>query len=131
MKTDKSNLGNRLVNVLAVVFLVGSIYAGFKYILIPTSKFFWQIFVQSLKNGYQQYTIFTDQHLHTFLHWDMAFYLLLGLSFYLLPTIIAFIKKHPKKLSICFINIVFGWSFIGWILASIWSFSPPKKTTDY
>jgi hypothetical protein len=120
-----------LVNVFAVVFLLGAIYTGFKFILIPTSKFIWSMFVNSLKDGYQQYTTFTEQHLHTFMQLDMAFYLFVGVSIYLLPTIISFIRKHPKKISIGFTNIFFGWSVIGWILALIWSLSSTKPPDIY
>ncbi|OHB25415.1 MAG: hypothetical protein A2X84_14180 [Desulfuromonadaceae bacterium GWC2_58_13] len=57
----------------------------------------------------------------------MAFYLLLGLSIYLVPTIIAFKKKHPSRRSIFFTNLFFGWSVIGWVLAMIWCYSTAES----
>jgi hypothetical protein len=113
-----------LVNILAVVLLLAAIYSAVAFIIIPVSKFMWVMLVNSVKDGYQQFLTVAD----IFMHWDMALYLLLGLSIYLVPTIIAFQKKHPSKRSILFTNILIGWSVIGWILALIWCFSSDNKS---
>jgi hypothetical protein len=42
-------------------------------------------------------------------------------SLYLLPTIIAAIRRHKNQAPIAIINIIFGWTFLGWIIALIWS----------
>lgn len=41
----------------------------------------------------------------------------LGGAFYLLPTIVAFIRKVPNRGSVLVINLFLGWSLIGWVVA--------------
>ena len=43
------------------------------------------------------------------------------IPFYLLPTIIAVVRHHPNILPIVLINILLGWTFLGWVGALIWS----------
>jgi len=119
LKVDRSKFGNMLVNILAVVLLLGIAYLALAFIIIPVSKFMWAASVNAVKDGYQQCIIFAE----TFMHLDMALYLLVGLFLYLLPTIIAFKKRHQSKRSIFFTNLLFGWSVIGWVLALIWGLS--------
>ncbi len=47
---------------------------------------------------------------------------LLGVLFYFLPTIIAFIKKPPSIASVVVINVFLGWTFIGWVVALAMAF---------
>ncbi|NNF05348.1 MAG: superinfection immunity protein [Candidatus Eisenbacteria bacterium] len=47
--------------------------------------------------------------------------LILALPVYFLPTIIAFYRGHPKKLPIIIINVLFGGTVIGWVIAFIWA----------
>ncbi len=42
-------------------------------------------------------------------------------AFYILPTIIAVLRGHPQKLAIAALNILLGWSFVGWVIALIWA----------
>ena len=42
-------------------------------------------------------------------------------AFYLLPSIIAISKGLRNAGAICAMNILLGWSLIGWIVALIWS----------
>jgi len=109
------------------VVLLGVIYSSVTFIIIPVSKFIWTATITAVKDGYQQFIATAE----TFMQWDMAFYLLIGLSIYLVPTIIAFKKKHPGRRSIFFVNAVFGWSLIGWVLALIWCLSPPKPAEKH
>lgn len=43
------------------------------------------------------------------------------LSLYFLPTIIALIRRQPNALAIFLLNFFLGWSFIGWVVALVWS----------
>jgi hypothetical protein len=45
------------------------------------------------------------------------------LLFYLIPTIVALIRGHRSVLAIGFVNVVLGWSVIGWLWAMIWALS--------
>ncbi|QUG43853.1 superinfection immunity protein [Psychrobacillus sp. INOP01] len=47
--------------------------------------------------------------------------LILVLAIYFLPTIIAALKKKTNFLPILLLNLLLGWSLIGWIVALIWA----------
>lgn len=54
-------------------------------------------------------------------------------AIYMIPTIIASRKKHKNLAAIATLNVVAGWSGIGWIAALIWSLtdgSKPKSQVD-
>lgn len=46
--------------------------------------------------------------------------IVIGLA-YLIPAVIAFLRGHQSKWAIAVLNILFGWTFIGWAIALIWS----------
>ena len=46
----------------------------------------------------------------------------LALFIYFLPTIIAIARKHINVLAIFVLNLLTGWTFIGWIISIVWSF---------
>ena len=59
---------------------------------------------------------------------DLAVWLLLlfgGGVFYLLPAIIA--NKHPNGTAIFWLNVLLGWTLIGWIVALIWVLTTPSS----
>jgi len=43
------------------------------------------------------------------------------LSLYFLPTIIALLRRQPNTLAIFLLNFFLGWSFVGWVVALVWS----------
>lgn len=47
--------------------------------------------------------------------------LLALLIFGLLPTIIAFVRKHHNRYAILALNVLLGWTVIGWAVALVWS----------
>ena len=49
--------------------------------------------------------------------------ILLGLAIYFIPTIIAFIRGHASKWGIMLVNLILGFTGIGWLFALIWSVS--------
>jgi hypothetical protein len=49
------------------------------------------------------------------------FGVLLILALYFLPTIIAWNKSFV--LQVFFLNLLVGWTFIGWVIAFIWAFN--------
>ncbi|HEX8247166.1 MAG TPA: superinfection immunity protein [Pyrinomonadaceae bacterium] len=51
----------------------------------------------------------------------VMFLVLLGGIIYFLPTIIAGSNGHNNFAIIFLLNLFLGWSFIGWIIAVIWS----------
>jgi Superinfection immunity protein len=49
----------------------------------------------------------------------------LAFGFYFLPTINAARKKHHNCAAIFLVNLLFGWTFFGWVIALIWSATKP------
>jgi hypothetical protein len=54
---------------------------------------------------------------------------LTGLAFSLallfLPALVAKFRHHPNTAAIFLINLFFGWTFIGWVIALIWACMRP------
>ncbi len=40
---------------------------------------------------------------------------------YFLPSLIAFLRQHKNKLAIFILNILLGWTGLGWAVALVWS----------
>jgi hypothetical protein len=54
--------------------------------------------------------------------WTTAAQLLFfGAIMYLTPSIVAIIKKHPQKIPILALNILLGWTLVGWAGALVWA----------
>lgn len=51
--------------------------------------------------------------------------LLLWLGIYTLPTIVAALRSHRSIFRIALVNILLGWSLIGWVIAFIWACTTP------
>jgi hypothetical protein len=51
---------------------------------------------------------------------------------YFLPAIIAYGRDHHNSTSIFLLNLLLGWSVLGWIAAIIWAFTAVqvKQTAD-
>jgi hypothetical protein len=67
--------------------------------------------------------IFTAQE------FKMIFTIVAGifLGLYLVPTLIAWIRGHEQKVAITALNLLLGWSVIGWIGSLVWSLTSPPK----
>jgi hypothetical protein len=52
------------------------------------------------------------------------------LAMYMIPTIIALLRKHRQAGAIAGLNILLGWTVLGWIGAFVWSLinSQPPQT---
>lgn len=48
--------------------------------------------------------------------------LLISAVVYMLPTIIAACRDHPQTFPIFLFNLFLGWTFLGWVVALVWSF---------
>ena len=49
------------------------------------------------------------------------FVFICSLVFYFLPTIIALMRRQRNSLAIFLLNFFLGWTFIGWVVALVWS----------
>ena len=47
--------------------------------------------------------------------------LLAVVGLYMLPTLIAFGRGHPRRQNIALVNILLGWTLIGWIAVFLWA----------
>ena len=54
-------------------------------------------------------------------------YLIIFAICYLLPTLIGFVRRHNSYIAIGILNLLLGWTIIGWIIALIWSFTGSVK----
>jgi hypothetical protein len=52
---------------------------------------------------------------------------LLGLVFYLAPTVMVLGRPKRNKVAIIALNIVGGWTVVGWIIALVWSLTDDDK----
>lgn len=51
------------------------------------------------------------------------FLVMITFVIYFVPTIVALQRKHGSSMAIVMVNALFGWTFIGWIWALLWSLS--------
>ena len=42
---------------------------------------------------------------------------------YFLPTIVAFARKRPNRVPLAIINVVCGWTIVGWFACLAWAFA--------
>jgi hypothetical protein len=50
-----------------------------------------------------------------------AVLLFLIATLYLLPTILAYGRDHPRRQQLGLMNILFGWTLIGWVATFLWA----------
>ena len=48
-------------------------------------------------------------------------FVVLIFAFYFLPTLIAFLRQHKNKLVIFLLNLLLGWTVLGWVVSLVWS----------
>lgn len=51
------------------------------------------------------------------------------LAFYALPTIVAFSRGHHNRVAILALNILLGWSGLGWVAALVWALTTVRPDT--
>lgn len=54
-------------------------------------------------------------------------FLLLFVVLYMLPTLVAYQNKKQDIIAIAVLNVLLGWSFVGWVIALIWAFTKNNK----
>jgi uncharacterized membrane protein len=47
--------------------------------------------------------------------------LVLIVLIYMLPTLIAFGREHPRRQDVAVLNILLGWTLIGWFVVFLWA----------
>ncbi|MGA7500764.1 MAG: superinfection immunity protein [Isosphaeraceae bacterium] len=51
-----------------------------------------------------------------------------GLYFW--PTLIARQRNHPNTAAILALNLLLGWTFVGWVIALVWSLTAINRRPD-
>ena len=46
-----------------------------------------------------------------------------GMLCYLLPTLVAILRQHHNRGAIGALNLLLGWTFLGYVIALVWSLS--------
>jgi len=54
---------------------------------------------------------------------------ILGLAVYFLPIIIAAVRHAKSIVGIILLNVLAGWTFVGWVIALVWSLTGTKQRT--
>lgn len=54
---------------------------------------------------------------------------IVALLLYFLPSLIAMNRRHQSAMAIFLLNLLLGWTAIGWIAALIWSFTGVRPDT--
>ena len=57
---------------------------------------------------------------------SIALAVAVALPLYLLPAIIARLRKHPYVAGIFLLNLLLGWTFLGWVGALVWACVAPR-----
>lgn len=47
-------------------------------------------------------------------------------ALYLLPTFEAHLREHPNFGAISIVNVLLGWTVIGWVVAVVWAYKKPE-----
>ena len=50
-----------------------------------------------------------------------------ALFFYFLPAIAAVMRRHNNKSAIWILNLLLGWTVLGWIVALVWAHTNNRK----
>jgi hypothetical protein len=46
---------------------------------------------------------------------------------YWVPTVIAVVRHHHRVVAIGLVNLLLGWSIIGWVAALVWACTAPPR----
>ena len=57
----------------------------------------------------------------------VAMLFFIALAIYFIPFIIALFKRKSNTIAIFFLNLLAGWTFVGWLVAFIWSLTKDNK----
>ncbi|MBI5442274.1 MAG: superinfection immunity protein [Deltaproteobacteria bacterium] len=53
--------------------------------------------------------------------WTAFLILAVGALLYLVPTFVAYRRRHHNRAAIGLLNVLLGWTFFGWAIALVWA----------
>jgi len=56
--------------------------------------------------------------------------LLISFGIYFLPSFVANSNKHKNLTGIILLNLLLGWTFLGWVIALVWSVQVQDKLSE-
>jgi hypothetical protein len=59
------------------------------------------------------------------------FGLIFGLVLLFLPTLVARSRNHPNTFAIFLANLLFGWTFVGWVISLLWACARTSRPVFY
>ncbi|OFA04832.1 superinfection immunity protein [Duganella sp. HH101] len=60
----------------------------------------------------------------------LPFLVVFFIAFYMLPLIVAMNRKHVNTTAIAVLNVLLGWTLLGWVGALVWAFSSQSAAED-
>jgi hypothetical protein len=70
----------------------------------------------------------TPDHATATFHDHPVIALCVIIAMYLLPGIVASLRRHPSSLAIFALNVLLGWTVLRWIAAFVWSLTATNRT---
>jgi hypothetical protein len=53
----------------------------------------------------------------------ILFLILFGIFVYFVPSIAALSRRHKNSSAIVILNLLLGWTFLGWVIAFVWAYT--------
>jgi Superinfection immunity protein len=53
--------------------------------------------------------------------------MLILLAIYVIPSVVAFGQGHRQAVPILLLNLLLGWTLVGWVAALVWAASRPSQ----
>lgn len=61
--------------------------------------------------------------------WTTVF-LLLCVLVYIVPALLAYRREHSRRVAITAVNLLLGWTFVGWVVAFVWAVIPEDAPSE-
>lgn len=65
--------------------------------------------------------------METLSNWDIALIAFAVVGIYFLPGLIAVTRDHRQMVAIFALNLLLGWTLIGWVAALVWALTRAAK----
>jgi len=101
-RDEPASTGHAVAQIIGAIIILGLTFAFYEATITPP------------------YSSFLSDHPN--LIWITAAFLII----YFLPSIVAVKAKRKNALPIMALNILLGWTFLGWLGSLIWALMPPK-----
>jgi hypothetical protein len=61
---------------------------------------------------------------------NVAIFWIVVVALYFLPSVIAILRGHHQAIAITMLNLLLGWTALGWIAALVWSVTAKQQVTQ-